>query len=233
MKDSQNIDFEKIQTTTRELNNIENTIHNKNLINSFYEIEEYIKNINFIHTNCITNYKDSLSILLNNYNKMVEEITRLNSTLSKTLSHYSEIKTKDNTGNIFSNTKTELKEVTKVPLPEQNDTTVSENSNISTEINTVPIGLGIATTGIVASAGAVIYDEYKRKNKNNLVLDKFEPIEDTSIEIEDDVEDSDMDIMSNENKQDLKTPAYQATRTNNNLDKFYGENVDYYEDEDN
>ena len=193
MKDSQNIDFEKILNTTKILNNIENTIHNKNLINSFYEIEEYIKNINFIHTNCIINYKDSLSFLLSNFNKMIEEITRLNSTLSKTLSHY----------------------------------------NTSTEINTVPIGLGIATTGIVASAGAVIYDEYKRKNKNNIVLDKFEPVEDTSIKIEDDVEESDMDILNKENDQDIKIPAYQATRSNNNLDKFYGENVDYYEDEDN
>lgn len=232
MKDSQNIDFEKILNTTKILNNIENTIHNKNLINSFYEIEEYIKNINFIHTNCIINYKDSLSILLNNYNKMIEEITRLNSTLSKILSHYSE---KDNKDNIFLNTKAELKEVTKVPLPEQNNTTISENSNsnTSTEINTVPIGLGIATTGIVASAGAVIYDEYKRKNKNNIVLDKFEPVEDSSIEIENDVDESDMDILNNENNQDLKTPAYEATRSNNNIDKFYGENVEYYEDEDN
>ena len=232
MKDSQNIDFEKILNTTKILNNIENTIHNKNLINSFYEIEEYIKNINFIHTNCIINYKDSLSFLLSNFNKMIEEITRLNSTLSKTLSHYNE---KDHNGNIFSNIKTELKEITKVPLPEQNNTTVSENSNsnTSTEINTVPIGLGIATTGIVASAGAVIYDEYKRKNKNNIVLDKFEPVEDTSIKIEDDVEESDMDILNKENDQDIKIPAYQATRSNNNLDKFYGENVDYYEDEDN
>ena len=40
-------------------------------------------------------------------------------------------------------------------------------------------------------------------------------------------------ILNNEKNQDLKTPAYQATRSNNNIDKFYGDNVEYYEDEDN
>lgn len=119
--------------------------------------------------------------------------------------------------------------MTKVPLPEQNSTTVPETSNTSSEINTIPIGLGIATTGIVASTGAVIYDEYKRKNKNNIAVEKYKTVEDTSIKNEDD----EVDIVNNEDEQDLNVPAYQATRTNNNLDKFYGENVEYYEDEDN
>ena len=229
MKDTQNIDFEKIIDTKKNLNSIEISIHNKNIVNPLYEIEEYIKNINFIHTNCITNYKDSLNILFNNINKMIEEITRLNLTLSKIITNYGDFEKKDNNISFLSNTKTELREVTKVPLPEQNNTTVSENSNTSSEINTVPIGLGIATTGIVASAGAVIYDEYKRKNKNNIAVEKYKTVEDPSIKNEDD----EVDIVNNEDEQDLNVPAYQATRTNNNLDKFYGENVEYYEDEDN
>ena len=228
MKDSQKIDFEKIIATKNILNTIESSLHNKYFINSIYEIEEYIKNINFIHTNCITNYKESLSTLINNINKVLEEITRLNTTLSKTIT-YNDHFTKNSTNdNILLKSKIELKDVTKVPLPEDNESITEETTTSS--INTIPIGLGIATTGIVASTGAVIYDEYKRKNKNNIILDKFEPVEDTSIEIEDNAEDSDINKMNNEKEIDLKTPAYQAIRNNDNIDKFYGENIEYYED---
>ena len=116
--------------------------------------------------------------------------------------------------------------ITKIPpVTTENPTTpgTPTTTTTSSEINTVPIGLGIAATGITASAGAVVVGTMKQKQKDNIpsyddeTNPKKEKVEETSYDELDDYEE-----YENEHRFVEVTP-YHASRDKQVMNKFYGE----------
>lgn len=121
--------------------------------------------------------------------------------------------------------------VTVIP-PANGGTTGTNGTNATTstshQINTIPIGLGIAATGITASAGAVILDGMKDHSRVN--YESYKPDGEENYESAE----SAVSSASSIPEEALESAdAYHAARNKKSFDKFYGENNEYYEDENN
>ena len=186
------IDLEKLKKSSSALNNIEDGLQTNNIQDVFLEIENKIKDINFYHGNCLTDYKDSISDVLAEIDSVKKEITELSSSLKTTCTDFGEKESLDEDGiqslvKLYPATETE-KNVTLNTLdinpiaPEQ---TTQQTSN---EINTIPIGLGIAATGITGAIGAVVLDEMnyptKKKKEVTYKAEKPRPTPESQVEPE-------------------------------------------------
>ena len=84
------IDLEKLKKSSSALNNIEDGLQTNNIQDVFLEIENKIKDINFYHGNCLTDYKDSISDVLAEIDSVKKEITELSSSLKTTCTDFGE-----------------------------------------------------------------------------------------------------------------------------------------------
>ena len=206
------IDKERLNSSIETLNSIDNCLNNRNLSNDFIDIEEIIKNINFNHNNCISDYKDKMNYILEELEMLKKDINNLSNSMTITVKEFSnvdEFKT-DDIDNIFSyfnnNTDTgtlsvnnNLKVANNIDLFRENISTLKDSiksndinlineigTNIAdvsdNNINTVPIGLGIGAAGITGAVGAVIVDS---KNKaRNESLYQYKPEEEIRYDME-------------------------------------------------
>lgn len=78
------IDEERLNGSIETLSCIDNCLNNKDLSNDFIEIEEVIKNTNFNHNNCISNYKDKINYIEEELQNIKNDINSLTNSLSKT-----------------------------------------------------------------------------------------------------------------------------------------------------
>jgi len=129
--------------------------------------------------------------------------------------------------------------ITTIPTPTSNDniTTIPvptyppEEAPVQTEpINTVPIGLGIAATGISGAVGAVLVDSYNDKKKEPTIEDYKDPEEEFDLDLE--PEEETRDLSYPPQLEPDPTPYY-ASRNNSALQaKFYDEELpSYYREE--
>ena len=129
--------------------------------------------------------------------------------------------------------------ITTIPY---NGTEQTQNLESNTPYNTVPIGLGIAASGIAGAIGAVIIDDKKTKNKKRKPNRVYS--DDGDIELEGEYRDNSLENASFASEtrttlQDLDidyadNQRYRASsRDKDNLDKFYDETDDFfYKDDD-
>ena len=129
--------------------------------------------------------------------------------------------------------------ITTIPY---NGTEQTQNLESNTPYNTVPIGLGIAASGIAGAIGAVIIDDKKTKNKKRKPNRVYS--DDGDIELEGEYRDNSLENASFASEtrttlQDLNidyadNQRYRASsRDKDNLDKFYDETDDFfYKDDD-
>ena len=225
------IDKERINSSIRTLNSVEDCINNRSLSNNFIEIEEVIKNTNFYHNNCIRDYKEKIDYALFELESIKREINKLNTVLSKTITEFSqaeELRSND-VDNIFNNfdckvdtsnlsvnnnlkvahNTTEFREnmnILKNSMNLNNDLIEKTNTTVAEITNTVPIGLGIGATGIAVSAGAVVLDSMKNKEKEN----NKEEVEEEKHE----------EVIEPKKEEEIITP-YFANRDKTKIDKFY------------
>ena len=124
-------------------------------------------------------------------------------------------------GNVVNNNG---ENVTKISPVTEESTTETQS-----EVNTVPIGLGIAATGIAGSVGAVVLDSLNYKvGKGKDKFGEHKDSESNYIEYADDSYDDDM-----ETEEGFDVPEYHASRDKAAMNKFYGEQInEYYEKED-
>ena len=236
------IDLEKLKKSSSILNNIEDGLQTNNIQDVFLEIENKIKDINFYHGNCLTDYKDSISEILAEIESVKKEISELSSSLKTTYTDFGEKESLDEDGiqslvKLYPATETE-KNVTSLignspsirvaknsavfindldssirdslpsnisPIEETNAPIVSLANSLNTldinpiapeqttqqtsnGINTIPIGLGIAATGITGAIGAVVLDEMnyptKKKKEVTYKAEKPRPTPESQVEPE-------------------------------------------------
>ena len=63
------IDKIRLGESIKTLEELDNCLNNNYLVNNILEIEEIIKTLNINHNNCISNYKDKMSIIVKFQNK--------------------------------------------------------------------------------------------------------------------------------------------------------------------
>ena len=217
------IDKERLNGSVKTLNELEDYLNNKYLLNNILEIEDIIRNTNINHNNCIENYKEKINTILDELQKLKKSINKLNDSVTITLKEFSEadqFKTKD-VEDIFGkfNNSTDV-----ASLSVNNNLNVANNvklfkENMATnvisvadvETNTVPVGLGIAAAGITGAVGAVVVDSMmdKSKKETSESFNELETYEEEPKEIK-------------EEKKIEETPTpYFASRDKVKNDKFY------------
>ena len=85
------IDMERLNESIETLSSIDTCLSNKDFSTTFIDVEKKLKNINFEHNNCITNYKDDLDSIVTNVDKIREGIYKLTDSLTKTVTGFSEV----------------------------------------------------------------------------------------------------------------------------------------------
>lgn len=268
------IDLEKIQLSSSKISNIQDQISSRDILDPFIEIEEQIKEINFIHGNCIPKYKEFIADIINELNELKKEISELDYALRTTYTEFSKTEELDNNGifnivklypssemeekmnNILATNPT-IKPTNSSLLFQQsqknNSSVDSIQNNISiiandinnsvktiptveteeptkSEINTVPIGLGIAATGITGAVGAILYDSVSQPKKVELETYR-EPIEiQTKKEEPENQHILEAGKEASEVLEDQE--PYHASRNYNQLEKYYSDNEPREENED-
>ena len=226
------LDNEKIMGSVETLQSIENCLNQKNLQGIFMDIEQMLKEWNFEHGNFLDTYKESIGMISNELIKVKQDISNLSLALERTtqlltseeektvqdvqeLSHFYERKIGENSiGNkaitiipTIKNVSSDIAEVIASGIQEQQAPT-------HTEIDTIPIGIGIGVAGVVGAAGAVIYDSLKPKKDD---FEYFTPNKDGNVQ----------EVYQHTNEFDINvfedpTPYY-AVRNKEVIRKFYGE----------
>lgn len=208
------IDLEKITSCIETLSSIESIVNYNNLAANFDDMDNYFRKINFEHANCLY-YRDYLDQIYDNLEFIKRRINELTEYLRKTKINYSE--TNENTNNDLLKISKELGTNLKKSL-EGDITTIPKVEKPQEEpkppINTLPIGVAIAATGIAGSIGAVILDEkYREKEIDEEETDEYETIEEPIKKKPKKEEKT--------NKQEIIEP-YKAVRREREADKFYG-----------
>lgn len=259
------LDLEKIHSSSSIVSNIQDQVSSRDLLDPFIEIEEQIKEINFIHGNCIPKYKEPITEIITKLNELKKEISELDYALKMTYTEFSKTEKIDNNGiynivklypnpdieekinNIIATNPT-IKATNSSLLFNQSQATIKEpnfiqnsistlasdiNGSIKTippieqeepvkpEINTVPIGLGIAAAGIAGAAGAVALD-YISKPKQTHFESYQEPIEYQTQKESPKIQNGVENPQSSEKIQEEQEP-YQANQDLNQLDKYYSD----------
>ena len=105
------IDMERLNESIETLSSIDTCLSNKDFSSIFIDVEKKLKNINFEHNNCITDYKEDLDNIITNIDKVREGIYRLSDSLTKTVTGFNEVEDlNDNDlkelANLYDNTST-------------------------------------------------------------------------------------------------------------------------------
>lgn len=208
------IDIEKINGSIETLSSIESLVNYNNLAINFEEMDEYFKKINFEHANCLY-YRDYLDKIYESLEFIKRRINELNEYLRNSGESYAKIN--DSTKKDLSDISKDLANGVKNSL-DGNITTIPKAPEPLEEtkppINTLPIGVAIAATGIAGSVGAVIIDEKYREKE----IDQ----EEVDIDV-----DEYKEPINEENKEkeipeiDVIEP-YKAVRREREADKYYG-----------
>lgn len=211
--DKNSIDLEKLSSSLKVVDTANSSLNNMHLSNIISGIDTNLAKVSFEHGNCFKDYKDNLDELISKVDGLKSDMNELTKSLEKTINSFSDIE-KDVS---FRKTDMLLNEVTKIPEVVTGETSeVQENSTI----NTIPIGLGIAASGIAGSVGAVVVDSMVPTEKKDPIPEYEEPVEivEKVKKTEEEIDES----IAREEKFDDVTP-YHASRDRKVIDKFYDE----------
>lgn len=230
------INKDKINESINTLNNIDNSINSVDLSDNFIEIEEIIKTTNFNHNNCISNYKDDINFMIEELAKIKRRINKLTDSLSNTIVEFSsstELKSSDveNILNYYNE-----KRISGTGISFDSNAFKAAETNLvaaagGTEINTVPIGLGIAAAGVTASVGAVVADSITEPKQENIEqyhekpqevkydYDNLQKVEQQRMEFP-----KDENVNNNNPQEVVEETPYLASRNDSEvMNKFYDE----------
>ena len=213
--DKNSLDLEKLSGSLKVLEKANNSLNNMSLSNTILELDNDLNKINFEHGNCFKDYKEYLDSLISEIDKLKREVNELDISLEKTINSFSDIeKTKFRKEDLL----TSADQVTKIPEPDTTteQTEVSEKSSI----NTIPIGLGIAASGIAGAAGMVAVDSMLPPEEKDPLPEYEENIE--IVEKKKEEGKPTDEFLAREEKFDDVTP-YHASRDKEVIEKFYDE----------
>lgn len=219
--DKNSVDLEKLSSSLKVVDTANSNLNNMHISNVISEIDADLAKISFEHGNCFKDYKDNLDVLISKVDSLKSDMTELTKSLEKTINSFSDIETdtKFRKNALLNNLEeaVESSNITKIPEVVTEETAeVQENSSI----NTIPIGLGIAASGIAGSVGAVVVDSMVPTEKKDPIPEYEEPVEivEKVKKPEEELDES----IAREEKFDDVTP-YHASRDRKVIDKFYDE----------
>lgn len=247
MDNKVHIDIERISDSLETITSIENIVNYTDLASNFDELDQYFKKVNFEHANCLY-YKDHLDDIYDNLDTIKRKINELTEYLRKTKISYestNEITNKNPKKEISpSSIATSLhkaleNEVTKIPSEQ-----AMTEQETSQPINTVPIGIAIGATGVAGSVGAVVVNELYGGNYEEYELEDYvdnEELPDLMDEnhkkkIEKKQKKEPEKEVEESNFADDYVEPYQAVRREREADKYYGnqlQNLELDDEEDN
>ena len=205
MDNKNSVDLEKLINSLKVVEVANDNLNNMSLSNIIMDIDNDLTKLNFEHGNCFKDYKEILDSLINELDTLKVETNELVKSLGKT-------DLLNSLGGAVENNN-----VTKIPEPvTETDSSVQEQD----PINTVPIGLGIAASGIAGSVGAVIADSMMPSEQKDVIPDYEEPTEIVE-KVEKSKEELDESIAREEKFDDVS--PYHAERNKEVIDKFYAE----------
>jgi hypothetical protein len=193
-------------------------------VNSFSNVENLtdsdIKQIGETY-----NYSEVSDKLANTINTNSTNISFRNTSLNNLKTSFSGV-ADETTGNI-----------TQIPTPDVEQEPVTTTT--STQINTVPIGLGIAATGISASIGAVVVDSMNSKKRKTLdsTLEAYEDFDSPQVKnvyTEEEIKKQPVEeaFANKQTKIEEVLPYHAASRDKSALEKFYGTDTSDYNNND-
>ena len=215
------VNIEELQKSLETITSMEQCINNVNPFSYFTEIETDIRQINFEHANCISNYRN----IINTINDKIEELKRnllqLQDALTTTIHNFSSNELNNN------NHSTLTTSITQIPKANSNEPEIISSEPIESQepVNTIPIGLGIGAAGIAGSVGSIILNS--RNSEKNSQIEEYHPTEEESNVVSSNEKAAEIDHIFDDDS------PYHATRDSGVMDKFYGSNItEYYEKED-
>jgi hypothetical protein len=230
------LDTSKIDDTLETLKSIDSCLSNKDLKESFFEMEDLLNRLNFEHGNFTTTYKETLDIIENELSKIKKDIYSLGFGIERT----SEVLTDEREKTVRdiqelssdygsslgigvpsdSPLKVFLKRENSGDIAEVITTGIQEQQEPSShdEINTVPVGIGIGVAGVVGAAGAIIYDSLRGNQEDDSIKDYEPPKEEREFY---------QDPREYEQEFEFEDPSpYYAIHNRDSMKKFYGDNND-------
>lgn len=234
MVDKVNINIDKLNSSYETVTSLEGCVSTHNFHDYFYEMEEYISNINRKHDNCISGYKGKINEINESIDKIKNKLNLLSDSLRKTINanmlvvseeqasvmqrNLSEtLQYKNNMEPVVNNDSSEV--IVPLPKPE-----IKEDEPLFPEgYDTTPIGLGIAAAGATAAIGAVIVDStipksYKKnKDKPKYEIDDNDETDYRDYKIAEEAEEKPIVSL----KIDPSMTSYQASRNKESMKKFY------------
>lgn len=231
-EEKNNINIEKLRGTYDSLNLISSRLDNNTIDKDLIELEQYFRKINFEHGNCISNDKNYVTTLLEKIEELKRNINNLRFSIDKTINNTMNLEGLNERKNISFRKdinpeliKTATTEITQIPKPVTTEQQSVNSEPTQTEINTIPIGLGIGASGIAGAVGTVIVDSMMDNDKQDDIEEYKEPEE--WIEPKKEKTNEKDRVFENRNM------VYQASHDNEKISKFYGTDItDYYESED-
>ena len=221
MNNQNSVDLEKLTNSLKVVEVANDNLNNMSLSNIIMDIDSDLTKWNFEHGNCFKDYKEVLDSLIKELDNLKVETSELAKSLGKTISNFYNKKKNisfrktDLLNNLSS--AVENSNVNKIPEPvTETDSGIQEQD----PINTVPVGLGIAASGIAGSVGAVIVDSMMPSEQKDVIPDYEEPTEIVE-RVEKSKEELDESIAREEKFDDVS--PYHAERNKEVIDKFYAE----------
>ena len=209
--DKNSVDLEKLTSSLKLVEDANNNLNNLNLSNIILDLDTDLNKINFEHGNCLNDYRELIESLTNQIDSLKTEINELNIGLEKTIKSFSDVES-----DVQFRTTDLLTDVTKIPEVPTDVPTIQEKEII----NTIPIGLGIAASGIAGAVGAVAVDSMMPTEKQDPLPEYEEKIE--MVEKKEEPEEELDESIAREVKFDDVSP-YHASRDKEVIDKFYDE----------
>ena len=228
------LDTSKIEDTLETLKSIDSCLSNKDLKESFFEMEDLLNKLNFEHGNFSTTYKETLDTIENELSKIKKDIYSLGFGVERTSNVLTDEreKTVRDIQELSSDYGTSLgigvpsDSPLKVLLKRENSGDIAEvitsglhdqqeQPTSSYEINTVPVGIGIGVAGVVGAAGAIIYDSLRGNKEDDSIREYEPPKEEREYYQEPREEDPEFEF-------DDPSPYY-AIHNRDSMKKFYGD----------
>jgi hypothetical protein len=231
------LDIDKIVKSYETVESIENCVSAHNFHEYFFDMEDYIDEVNLKHDKCFSGYQDRIYEIIESIDKIKNKINLLSDSLRKTVDKNSRLTdlSKEQAAKVNRQANLDVqyrdtlspvnndssKEIIPVPTP-----TIEEQKQeglFPEGYDTTPIGLGIGAAGITGAIGAVVIDSMMPKSAKKQ-QPKYE-IDDDDIndyrdyEIADEAEEKPIVSL----KIDPSMTSYQASRNHESMKKFYND----------
>ena len=230
MANTVKLDIDKITKSYETVSSIESCVSIHNFHDYFFEMEDYIDEINLKHGKCISGYQDRIYEIIESIDKIKNKINLLTDSLRKTIDNNNKIvnlaveqASEIQHRNSLNGTNNDSSQVI-IPVPKP---TIEETKNeglFPEGYNTTPIGLGIGAAGITGAIGAVVIDSMMPKTGRH---DKPKEDDDINIyadyEIADEAEEKPIVSL----KIEPSMTSYHAQRNHDDMKKFYDDDNQY------